>query len=165
MNKSIIPKLVNLLLIIVFISPLLYGLYLYDWDINRFIGFRGTEVKIDLSYKVNQVYGENSNIIFSLEIRNVGDVPVNLTRLEAALNATIDRQIHFTAKSDYIFNGGYNLQPGDSVAVELKFPVRATAGVKPYLNEIDYRLEINVFADIFGNTVAFPSVLEGGGPL
>jgi len=165
MNKSIIPKLVNLLLIIVFISPLIYGLYQYDWDLNRFIGFRGAEVNVDLSYRVSRVYTDDSSVIFSLEIRNIGDLPINLLKLEASLNATLDMQVHFTSKTEYTFKDGYNIQPNDSVVVDLKFSITPIAGAKPYFTSIEYRLEVNSVAEIFDNPVSFPSVLEGGGPL
>ena len=162
MNRSVIPKLVNLLLILAFITPLLYGLYLYDWDIEKFIGFKGSEVYIDLSFNVDQVYTIEQYLVFTIEIKNIGDLPVNLTRLDAALNATFDKQMHFSSKGDYTFIDGEELAPGQTTVVEVKFLVKSATGGVIYFRNMEYVLDIAVEAMVLGNPVVFSSTLKGG---
>ncbi len=162
MNKSFIPRLVNIILIIAFVSPLVYGLYLYNWDIERFIGFKASEVSVNISYTVDQVYVKENYIVFSIEIVNTGDVPLTIRRLDATLNATLDMQMHISSKSEYVFPEGRGLDVGESVNIDLKFPVASPTGGRLYFKGIEYMMELSLEAKVYGEPIVLTSVIKGG---
>ncbi len=162
MNKSVIPRLVNIILIIAFISPLVYGLYLYDWDIERFIGFKASEVSVNISYTVDKIYVRENYIVFSIEIANTGDIPLTLTRLDATLNATLDMQMHISSKSEYVFPEGKELDVGEAVTIDLKFPAASPTSARLYFKSIEYMMEFSLEAKVYGEPIRLTSVIKGG---
>lgn len=161
MNKYVLPNLINLLIITVFIIPLIYGLYVNDWDIQRYLGFEGPEVVIDVSTSIENVTAFNDIIGLAIKIDNIGNVPINLTSVQGILNISIDNRFMVLSEGLYVFKEPHKLDPGSSVIIEMEFPVRESPIDKIMLIRFNYKLDLIIESQVLGNTIPFTKNLSG----
>jgi len=150
MNKYVLPKIVNIIIIAVFIIPLTYGLYVNDWGIQRYLGFLGPEVVIDVDTSIENVKSVNNSMVLSIEIGNIGNIQVIITGVQGILNISIDNRYLVLSQGVYQFIEPHKLDPGDSIMIEIEFPIRELSMEKISLYRLDYRLGLFIEGQVLG---------------
>jgi len=84
--SSHVSKLVNIILIIMFAAPILYGLYLVDFDIQRFLQLDFETIRIEAEFRLEDMILEDSKMLLVVKALNTGNREFNLKVINATVN-------------------------------------------------------------------------------
>ena len=159
MNKYTWPKIINLLLLMAFIGPILYGLYLYDWDLNKFLGISELEFNVKIENNVEDVSVIEDTVRFTIVVRNIGDAPINISRAEANVNITMDKQFVLHGTDELVFDKFVYLKPGEEVKLTFQFKFDVY-GVIYQFQDGEYVLELTIYSKVFSEEFTFSQTFE-----
>jgi len=81
----IVKYLPALLLIITFISPIIYGLIAYNWDLQEFTSFVYNPPKVTFNIKVIKCLFFKDHLIIKVNVSNNGDLNITFISLNASV--------------------------------------------------------------------------------
>ncbi len=84
--SSHVSKLVNIILIIMFAAPILYGLYLVDFDIQRFLQLDFETIRIEAEFRLEDMIIEDSKMLLVVKALNTGNREFSLKVINATVN-------------------------------------------------------------------------------
>ena len=87
MPRSILALRITLIVLGLSLSlgPILYGLNLYDWDLDRVISINYTLPRIDFDSRLNDIYFRGGRLYIEYIIINMGEVNISITDLDASI--------------------------------------------------------------------------------
>lgn len=160
--SSKVSKVVNIILMLVIAGPIIYGLYVNDFDIQKFLQFDFQTIRVEATFHLVDIFVEDDFRLIFRALNN-GNVPLNITVLEVNLNIVSPQYIMNMSTTPNIGLGP--IEPGDYQ----DFEVELTPSVPPekfprgrYTIEIELIVEIEYQGEVFRREVEFTANLTVG---
>ena len=152
--------LLNIILVISFIAPLIYGLYISDWNLQTFLGINRLIKRIDLEVEAVSMDYNYTHLTVNIRTRNIGNVNFGIKAIYTNITLS-DKQL--------IFQGGYNLKFDRAVALEeggsIPFKLVYEVGKTPTGAAIpltgEYSLELTFIVEYQGEEYILETTLSG----
>jgi len=162
MSKSglIIKVMVNIIFILLFIGPLLYGLMNYNWNLNLFVKPSYSPPNVNFNTELKEINFIDNKLHILLYIENKGDINISITYLNASLygsngkyitnirlekpveiysNSTEDVDLYINLDSNAIRNIFESFAEGFK-----KFVIKGILGIKVFSSKVEYPLNMNI---------------------
>ena len=152
--------ILNILLVISFVAPLIYGLYLSDWDIQKFFGLTLLTKRIDLEVETVSMDYNYRNLTMKIKLRNIGNIDFNITGIYANLSLYTNNEKY---QSSYIlrYDGPIYLGVGEVYIEDLIFEAEGgVTGVKIPLSG-EYKLELIILVNYHSEEIPLTTTLSG----
>ena len=160
MNLKHFNTVLTFLMIFAFIGPLIYGLYVYNWNLNTFLGLNNLQKKLDLDVEISYIYLDKGEVIVKLTLINTGDIPLNITKIDSILTLS-SKEFNVKLDSSVSFPKPIVIDVQGKRMLELRFKtVYTPAGVNIPLSGT-YELQLTIEDVILSNPLQIHKSLSG----